>query len=149
MKFRWSQADPNPLMAAELARQCHISPLFAQCLINRGMSEPGSIAGFLEPRLKTLSDPFLLPGMAAAVDLLYRARETGEFITIFGDYDVDGACSSALLARFLAHHGVPARIYIPDRLFETVSAVALVALMVVSVSYVATNSYNPFIYFNF
>ena len=39
-------------------------------------------------------------------------------IAMFGDYDVDGASSSALFARFLAHHGTPSRIYIPDRLFE-------------------------------
>ena len=42
----------------------------------------------------------------------------GETIAIFGDYDVDGGCSSALMHRFLAHHGLTARIYIPDRIFE-------------------------------
>ena len=47
-----------------------------------------------------------------------RRDQAKQRVAIFGDYDVDGACSSALLHRFLAHHETPGRIYIPDRLFE-------------------------------
>ena len=56
--------------------------------------------------------------MDAAASRLADAIEKREAVALFGDYDVDGAASSALLHRFLNHHGLAARIYIPDRLFE-------------------------------
>jgi single-stranded-DNA-specific exonuclease len=74
---------------------------------------------FLDPTLKALMpDPSTLQGMDATAARLADAIVKREPIAIFGDYDVDGACSSALLARFLAAHDLAARIYIPDRLFE-------------------------------
>src|SRR5262245_30305497 len=90
MKFRWSIAPSQPLLAGQLAQQLKISPLLAQCLLNRGLSEPSAINVFLEPRLKQLADPFLLPNMVAAVDRLFLARDKGEALVVFGDYDVDG-----------------------------------------------------------
>src|ERR1035438_9520354 len=77
MKFRWSLAPPQPLLAGRLATASQISPLLAQCLLNRGYSEPAAIENFLQPRLKNLADPFLLPNMAIAVERLLRAREIG------------------------------------------------------------------------
>ena len=56
--------------------------------------------------------------MRQAADRLARAVCNREKVAIFGDYDVDGAVSSAMLARFLRHYGIEARIYIPDRIFE-------------------------------
>ena len=64
MKYRWSFAPPQPSVAAQLASALEIPPLLAQCLLNRGLSEPAAITGFLQPRLKQLADPFLLPNMA-------------------------------------------------------------------------------------
>jgi single-stranded-DNA-specific exonuclease len=64
MKFRWSPAPPQPLLAGQLVSQLKISPLLARCLLNRGFSEPAAIENFLSPRLKNLADPFLLPNMA-------------------------------------------------------------------------------------
>ncbi len=58
MKFRWSLAPPQPLLAGQLAAQLKIPPLLAQCLLNRGFSEPPAIEKFLQPRLKNLADPF-------------------------------------------------------------------------------------------
>src|SRR5687768_15104768 len=97
MKYRWSLAPPQPLLAGQLAAQLKISPLLAQCLINRGLSQPEAIGRFLQPRLKNLQDPFLLPDMELAVVRLLRARERGERLVLFGDYDVDGVSSTALL----------------------------------------------------
>src|SRR6516162_6583211 len=105
MRFRWSVAAPQPLLAGQLASQLHISPLLAQCLLNRGFDEPLAISTFLEPRLKNLSDPFLLPNMPAAVERLFRAREQSEQIVIFGDYDVDGVTSTALLLEVMSRLG--------------------------------------------
>src|SRR5665647_2433969 len=97
MKFRWSPAPPQPLLAEKLAAQLKISPLLAQCLLNLGLSEPPVIEKFLAPRLKNLADPFLLPNLAVAVERLLLAHERGEPLVIFGDYDVDGVTSTTLL----------------------------------------------------
>jgi single-stranded-DNA-specific exonuclease len=77
------------------------------------------VASFLAPKLRDLMpDPSTLMDMDAACDRLARAARTGERVAIFGDYDVDGACSSALLARYLEAAGAHPRIHIPDRLIE-------------------------------
>ncbi|MGD0349910.1 MAG: DHHA1 domain-containing protein [Verrucomicrobiota bacterium] len=118
MKFRWSLAPPQPLLAGRLAAQLKISPLLVQCLLNRGFSDPAAVVNFLQPRLKNLADPFLLPNMAAAVDRLLLARERGEPLVIFGDYDVDGVTSTALLLEVLRPLGWTMDFYLPHRLDE-------------------------------
>jgi len=118
MKFRWTQAPPQPLLAGQLATQLKISPLLAQCLLNRGFSESNVIENFLTPRLKNLADPFLLPNMAAAVDRLLLARERAESLVIFGDYDVDGVTSTTLLLEVLRRLGWAADAYLPNRMDE-------------------------------
>ena len=118
MKFRWSLAPPQPLLAGQLAASLKISPLLAQCLLNRGFSEPRAIENFLSPRLKNLADPFLLPNMAAAVERLLRAREQNEPLVIFGDYDVDGVTSTALLVEVLRALGWQVDFYLPNRMDE-------------------------------
>lgn len=118
MKFRWSIAPPQPALAAALAQQLRVSELFAQCLLNRGHSEPEAVARFLDPRLRSLADPFALPNMAAAVDRLFAARERGERMVIFGDYDVDGVTSTTLLIEVLSALGWSAEPYLPHRMDE-------------------------------
>jgi single-stranded-DNA-specific exonuclease len=118
MKFRWSLAPPQPGLAAQLAASLNIPPLLAQCLLNRGLSEPDAIAGFLQPRLKQLADPFLLPNMGAAVERLLQARERNEPLVIFGDYDVDGVTSTALLLDVLRPLGWNVQYYLPHRMDE-------------------------------
>lgn len=118
MKYRWSIAPSQPALTSFLARELKISPLLAQCLLNRGFSEPEPISRFLEPRLKNLGDPFLLPNMRAAVERLCAARERGELIVIFGDYDVDGVTSTTLLVEFLRSLGWKVESYLPHRMEE-------------------------------
>jgi single-stranded-DNA-specific exonuclease len=118
MKFRWSLAPAQPLLASQLAHQLRLSPLLAQCLLNRSLSDPQTINNFLEPRLKHLSDPFRLPDMALAVDRLLLARERKEPLVIFGDYDVDGVTSTALLLEVLSRLGWTANYYLPNRMDE-------------------------------
>src|SRR3954469_18502683 len=118
MKFRWSLAPEQPLLAGQLANVLKISPLLAQCLLNRGFSEVDRISNFLQPRLKGLADPFLLPNMARAVDRLFQAREQKEPLVIFGDYDVDGVTSTALLFEVLSKLGWKANYYLPHRMDE-------------------------------
>jgi single-stranded-DNA-specific exonuclease len=118
MKFRWNIAPAQPLLVQKLTPDIHVSPLLAQCLLNRGLSEPDSISRFLEPRLKQLADPYLLPNMAAAVERLFRARELGERVVIFGDYDVDGVTSTSLLREMLSQLGWLVEHYLPHRMDE-------------------------------
>jgi len=118
MKFRWSLAPPQPLLAGQLAAQLNLSPLLTQCLLNRNFSEPPAIETFLQPRLKNLADPFLLPDMNVAVERLLRAREQNEPLVIFGDYDVDGVTSTALLLEVLRALGWQADFYLPNRMDE-------------------------------
>src|SRR6266478_4927523 len=118
MKFRWSLLPPQPLLAGRLAQDLKISPLLAQCLVNRGLCEPSTIGNYLEPRLKHLSDPFLLPDMAIAVDRLFQAHVKKEPLVIFGDYDVDGVTSSALLLEVLRALGWTVHSYLPHRMDE-------------------------------
>ncbi len=118
MKFRWTLAPPQPLLAEPLAAQLKISPLLAQCLLNRGLSEPETIEKFLAPRLKNLADPFLLPNMSAAVERLLQAHEHDEPLVIFGDYDVDGVTSTTLLLEVLRKLGWRVDAYLPHRMDE-------------------------------
>ena len=118
MKFRWTIAPPQPLLAETLARQLKISPLLAQCLVNRGHSEAGDVENFLSPRLKQLADPFLLPNMATAAERLLLAHERDEPLVIFGDYDVDGVTSTALLLEVLRKLGWQVDAYLPSRMDE-------------------------------
>jgi single-stranded-DNA-specific exonuclease len=118
MKYRWTTATPQPLLAQSLAATLKIPPLLAQCLLNRGFSEPAVIKNFLTPRLKNLADPFLLPNMDAAVTRLLLARERGEPMVIFGDYDVDGVTSTTLLLEVLRRLGWATEAYLPNRLEE-------------------------------
>ncbi|MEY4386276.1 MAG: single-stranded-DNA-specific exonuclease RecJ [Verrucomicrobiota bacterium] len=118
MKYRWNIAPAQPLLCDKLADELGVTTLLAQCLLNRGISEPTPIRHFLDPKLRRLADPFLLPNMAKAVDRLLRAHELGERLVIFGDYDVDGVTSTALLCEFLGRMGWLVDHYLPHRMDE-------------------------------
>ena len=118
MKFRWSLAPAQPALVEFLARELKISPLLAQCLLNRGHSEPEPITRFLDPKLKNLADPFLLPNMRVAVERLFAAHAAREPLVIFGDYDVDGVTSTTLLHEVLTALGWKVHCYLPHRMDE-------------------------------
>ncbi len=113
---RLDQAGQNRALAIA---QLHGMPeLLARVLAGRGVGVDEAPA-FLDPTIRSLMpDPASLTDCEAAAARLARAIAAGERIAIFGDYDVDGAASSALLYRFLQHFGAEAEIYIPDRIFE-------------------------------
>ncbi len=118
MKYLWSIAPFQREVAKDWAQRLNIPPLLAQCLLNRGVQQPGVAHDFLQPRLKHLADPFLIPNMSAAVDRLFQAREKREPLVIFGDYDVDGVTSTALLLEVFKCLGWTATSYLPHRLEE-------------------------------
>src|SRR5690554_79079 len=118
MKHRWLMATEQTAQAAQLARQLGITPLLAQCLINRHFTDPESASSFLAPKLRELSDPFLLPGMNAAVDRLYTARAASEAVVVYGDYDVDGVTATALITEVLDRLGWRVSRFLPRRMDE-------------------------------
>src|SRR5205085_9001222 len=76
------------------------------------------VQAFLQPRLKSLSDPFLLPHMEAAVKRILSALDRGERVVLFGDYDVDGVTSLALMAETLRAYGAAPDLFLPFRMEE-------------------------------
>ena len=118
MNYRWSIANQHESKAAQLSRELEVSGLLAQCLINRGLSDPDEARRFLRPQLRDLADPLDVPNMAGAVARLLQARRAGEKVLVFGDYDVDGVTSTALLVEVLEEFGWAIDYYLPHRLNE-------------------------------
>jgi single-stranded-DNA-specific exonuclease len=118
--FVWRERLASELkpLATAISQRHGLPELMGRILAARGIGLDG-VDGFLDPTLKALMpNPSTLRDMDKAASRIADAIVAKQQVAIFGDYDVDGACSSALLHRFLAHHDVPSRIYIPDRLFE-------------------------------
>lgn len=114
----WHQKTFDERHALAILQRFEISEVLSNLLSAREISL-GEIENFLEPKIKTsLPDPFELNDMDKAVAHVIEAIHARKKITIFADYDVDGATSSALLKRFFREAGVNADIYIPDRVLE-------------------------------
>jgi single-stranded-DNA-specific exonuclease len=86
--------------------------------MRKGFASAEEVESFLHPRLKSLSDPFLLPNMQAAVERIFAALDRHERIVLFGDYDVDGVTSIALLAEMLSAYGSAPELFLPLRMEE-------------------------------
>lgn len=104
--------------ALAMMQRHNVPELLARVLAGRGV-EVDEVEAFLDPTVRRLMpDPHIVTAMEQAALRIADAVERGERIAIFGDYDVDGATASALLARFLRAAGVDPIVYIPDRIFE-------------------------------
>ena len=115
---RWQAAPGDPRLAMTLAQRLGIPEVVGRALAARGIGLDDAEL-FLAPTLKhLLPDPFHLKDMDRAAERLARAVMGGETIGIFGDYDVDGATSSALLRVFLQSVDANVRVHIPDRITE-------------------------------
>ncbi|HET7084507.1 MAG TPA: single-stranded-DNA-specific exonuclease RecJ [Rhizomicrobium sp.] len=113
---RWLIKPVDEALERGLLRE--ISPVLARLLALRGVGVADA-ADYLAPTLrKLLPDPLVLKDMDRAVARVATALEAQERIAVFGDYDVDGSTSAALLSDFLGAVGAPPRIYIPDRMKE-------------------------------
>ncbi|MDX2080227.1 MAG: single-stranded-DNA-specific exonuclease RecJ [Terrimicrobiaceae bacterium] len=118
MQRRWilpPESDSEP--ARRLARDLGIPPFVARVLLQR-MTVDTELDEFLHPRLRSLSDPNLLPEMPAAIARLELALRRREKIVLYGDYDVDGVTSLALLHRVLSAHGAESACFLPLRAEE-------------------------------
>ncbi|MGH6870897.1 MAG: single-stranded-DNA-specific exonuclease RecJ [Rhizomicrobium sp.] len=115
---RWALRAAPDAAVRELAVHAALSPLLAQLLAARGIAAD-DVETILNPTLKALlPDPSILKDMDKAVARVRTAIEDGEPIAVFGDYDVDGSSSAALMSDFLEAVAARPRVYIPDRLTE-------------------------------
>lgn len=103
-------------LAADIAENCGIEPFAALLLCARGLTDEFEVESFLFDT--ELIDPFTLPDMEKACERVHKAVDSGERITVFGDYDADGVTSTALMYSFLSSRGAVVDYYIPDRAEE-------------------------------
>lgn len=117
---RWLErlSGPQKNIALDIAQTSDVPDLLARVLAARGVHRD-EVSGFLNPTIKELMpDPRTMTDMEKLAARMNQAIDRNESVAIFGDYDVDGASSSALMARYLRHFGLSVEIYIPDRIFE-------------------------------
>lgn len=114
----WQNAASDARIAAGLIEATGMPQALANILASRGLTRDDAET-WLDPKIRHLMpDPSQLSDMDAAADRLARAVIAGERVGVFGDYDVDGACSAALFERVLKLLGVPVSVHIPDRFNE-------------------------------
>ncbi|MFM8378895.1 MAG: single-stranded-DNA-specific exonuclease RecJ, partial [Planctomycetia bacterium] len=118
MPKRWHiQPHDGPLVAA-IERSAGVSPIVARLLAARGLTDAADVKAFLAGTMADLRDPDLLPGVAAAADCILAAARAGRRIVVYGDYDADGMCATAILMSCLEALDANAAWYVPDRLEE-------------------------------
>lgn len=119
MQKRWAEQELKNLKAIkELQHQLNIDEVLATLLVARGITTYEEARNFFRPSLSHLHDPFLMKGMEVAVERIQRALLSKEKILIYGDYDVDGTTSVALVYGFLRKYHYHIDYYIPDRYKE-------------------------------
>jgi single-stranded-DNA-specific exonuclease len=117
LEKQWVISPPDG-RSGRLARSLKVSPLLAQVLINRGITDAHTAGVFLRPKLNQLIEPQQMPGVEAAVSRLKQAIKSKEKITVYGDYDVDGITGVAILWQILKLLGADVDYYIPHRIDE-------------------------------
>jgi len=116
MSKQWKIKSCDEALAEQLFQTVGKLPRpLAALLVQRGCKTAAEAELFMNPALSTLRDPFELPDMDKAAARIHRALTAGEKITVFGDYDVDGVCSTVLLVRVLRELGGNVSAYIPSR----------------------------------
>ena len=119
MKRRWILPPPaDPLLAGRLLRELDLPPFLAALLVRRGCAEVAEAREFLHPKMKSLQPPELLPQMPLAAERVWEAVRAGRRIVLYGDYDVDGVTSLALLSRVLRVFGADVECFLPLRVEE-------------------------------
>lgn len=118
-KNRWKIKEaPDQKLILSLADSLNISHALASILIQRNITNFFEAKSFFRPSLNAIHDPFLMDGMNRASIRVINAITNNEKIYVYGDYDVDGTCSAALMYLFLKELGANVETYIPNRLTE-------------------------------
>ena len=114
----WNVGTPDEKKVSEIASALGISEFLSRIIVSKGFTEPEEAKSFLYGSTEMLYDPYLMPDMDKAVERVRRAVADKEKILIYGDYDVDGVTSVALLLMYLKSIGGVADYYIPERVNE-------------------------------
>ncbi len=118
-KTRWKlKQAPDEKLVLALSDSLNISHALASILIQRNITNFFEAKSFFRPSLTSIHDPFLMDGMHQASIRVINALTNNEKIYVYGDYDVDGTCSAALMYLFLKELGANVETYIPNRLTE-------------------------------
>ncbi len=115
MSKQWQIDQANPTVIKKILREVKTTPLLANVLAQRNLTTGDRVKSFLFPELSQLHDPFLMRDMDKAVSRLHQAITGEEKILIYGDYDIDGTTSVAMMYSFLQDHHTGLDYYIPDR----------------------------------
>jgi single-stranded-DNA-specific exonuclease len=118
LRQRWAIVETDHALAEALAKEARIPVVLAELLVSRGITSPSEAYVFLNPEFSHLNDPFLMLGMAEAVERLERAIAAKEPVLLYGDYDVDGTTAVVLLKTAIEMLGGEARFHVPHRLRE-------------------------------
>jgi len=119
MEKRWVLKNiPDNEVVEQLSKELNINHVLTGLLVQRGINTFESARSFFRPQLSELHDPYLMKDMDKAVARLEKARDTGEKIMVYGDYDVDGTTAVSIVYSFLKNHHKKADFYIPDRYEE-------------------------------
>ncbi|WP_271393339.1 single-stranded-DNA-specific exonuclease RecJ [Aequorivita sinensis] len=117
--MRWTlKPIPDSQKVNALSKDLNVDPLVAYLLVQRGIETFEEAKSFFRPSLEELHDPFLMKDMDKAVERILKAIENGENILVYGDYDVDGTTSVALMSSYLKTYYPNVSTYIPDRYDE-------------------------------
>ncbi len=118
LRFVQSSGSDAAYEISRVAEENKISVLLASLLVGRGIVSLTEVQAFLHPTLAQLHDPFLLPDMRKAVDRINQAITAGERICVYGDYDADGVCATAILLQYLHTRNADAVPFLPSRYQE-------------------------------
>ncbi len=118
MEARWEVSPVDEADVEHLSVRLGLPRLLARILSSRGFSEPSSAMDFIKPPIERLHDPFMMAGMEGAAKRIVEAIRNREGILVHGDYDADGVCAAAMLARKLSQWGAKVYWFIPNRFVD-------------------------------
>lgn len=119
LKKRWTLKEPSERKAVlSLADSLNISSILADLLIKRGVTNFYEAKDYFRPSIDAIHDPFLMDGMEKATRRVIEAVTSNQKICVYGDYDVDGTCSAAIMYMFLKELDANVEVYIPNRITE-------------------------------
>ena len=118
MPKRWQLEPHDDAAVGRLERAVGVSSIVARLLVARGLTDPDAVRTFLAGKMADLRDPDLLPGVPAAAERILAAVRAGRPIVVYGDYDADGMCATAILVECLRALDAQVDWYVPDRFEE-------------------------------
>jgi len=137
MEKRWVlKKKPDTKVVEQLSKQLNISKILTELLFHRGVTTFEEARSFFRPQLSDLLDPFLMKDMDKAVNRVNYAKNHGEKIMVYGDYDVDGTTAVSIVYSFLKNYHKKVDFYIPDRYAEGYG------ISYVGIDYAVNNGYK-------